>query len=222
MKCLYQITDYDVYCFVLMPIDSKMYCILNNTDALVVDPCLSNEALEFLKHKQIDNITAFLTHEHIDHISGVNLLRENFKVKVICSQKCAERIKDNRKNLAAYFEGMFSLRTNSEIREIKKLNLTQYTCYADEFFNGEMKYQWYDLTIKCIELPGHSPGSIGIIINNQCIFSGDSFIPREEVITRLPGGNPKLYGEVTKPFFDNLTRGVVIFPGHGESIYLRG
>lgn len=217
MKCLYQITDYDVYCFVLMPIDSKMYCILNNTDALVVDPCLSNEALEFLKHKQIDNITAFLTHEHIDHISGVNLLRENFKVKVICSQKCAERIKDNRKNLAAYFEGMFSLRTNSEIREIKKLNLTQYTCYADEFFNGEMKYQWYDLTIKCIELPGHSPGSIGIIINNKYVFSGDSFIPGEEVITRLPGGNKELYDCITVPYFEDAKKiGEIIFPGHGE------
>ncbi len=216
MKCLYQIADYDVYYFALMPIDSKMYCILNNTDALVVDPCISGEALEFLKHKQIDNITVFLTHEHIDHISGVNLLRENFKVKVICSQKCAERISDTRKNLAAYFEGMFSLRTNSEIREIKKLNLTKYTCYADEFFDGEMQYQWYDLTIKCIELPGHSPGSIGIIINNKYIFSGDSFIPGEEVITRLPGGNPRLYKEGTRTFFDKLRKESVVFPGHGE------
>lgn len=216
MKCLYQIADYDVYSFALMPIDSKMYCILNNTDALVVDPCISGEALEFLKHKQIDNITVFLTHEHIDHISGVNLLRENFKVKVICSQKCAERIRDTRKNLAAYFEGMFSLRTNSEILEIKKLNLTKYTCYADEFFDGEMQYQWHGLTIKCIELPGHSPGSIGIVINNKYIFSGDSFIPGEEVITRLPGGNPRLYKEGTRTFFDKLRKESVVFPGHGE------
>lgn len=220
MKCLYQIADYDVYCFALMPIDSKMYCVLNNTDALVVDPCLSSEALEFLKCKHIDNITVFLTHEHIDHISGVNLLRENFKVKVICSQKCAERIKDTRKNLAAYFEGMFSLRAEREFSEITKLNLTEYTCYADEYFDGEIQYQWYDLNIKCIELPGHSPGSIGIIINDKYIFSGDSFVPGEEVITRLPGSNKKSYNDITKPFFSNLARESIIFPGHRNAIII--
>lgn len=221
MKCLYQIADYDVYCFALMPIDSKMYCILSNTDALVVDPCLSSEALEFLKCKHIDNITVLLTHEHIDHISGVNLLRENFKVKVICSQKCAERIKDARKNLAAYLEGMFSIRSVEELKKIRSLKLLEYSCHADNTFEKELDFFWCGLDIKCIELPGHSPGGIGIIINNKYVFSGDNFIFGEDVITRLPGGNKQVYNFITKPFFDNLNSDIIIFPGHGYCGYIR-
>lgn len=215
MKCLYQIADYDVYSFSLEPIDSKMYCILKDSDALIIDPCLSGEAVNFLKNNKIENILALLTHEHIDHISGVNLLRNNFNVKVICSKKCAERIVNPRKNLAAYIEGMFSVRSEKELEQIKSLNLLDYCCRADETFEKESIFNWFDLNIKCIELPGHSPGGIGIIVNDKYIFSGDNYIFGEEVITRLPGSNKKIYEEVTKPFFDKLGEETVIFPGHG-------
>ena len=47
MKCSYPIAENDVYVFTLEPIDSKMYCIVKNHRALVIDPCLSEEVREF-------------------------------------------------------------------------------------------------------------------------------------------------------------------------------
>ena len=58
------------------PIDSNMYVILENKKALIIDPCVSEEAKEYLKSEQVKEILVLLTHEHYDHISGVNWLRE--------------------------------------------------------------------------------------------------------------------------------------------------
>ena len=74
------------------------------------------------------------------------------------------------------------------------------------------------MRIRCIELPGHSVGGIGIIIDDHHVFSGDNFIPNVPTITRLPGGSKKSYEEITKVFYDNLLCGTVIYPGHGEAV----
>lgn len=218
MKCLYPIAEKDVYVFSLAPIDSKMYCILGDDSALIIDPCLSVDARKFLQLQSLKEIIILLTHEHIDHISGVNMLREICPCKVICSKKCAERIIDSRKNAAAYLEGMYSMRSIEELEQIRAMNLTNYTCIADKVFENNFKFKFFGINVECIEMPGHSPGGIVIIVNDKYIFSGDNYIPGEEVITRLPGGNKKDYEKYIKPFFDNLSSGCIIYPGHGHCI----
>ena len=218
MKCSYPIAEEEVYTFSLEPIDSRMYCIIKDNQALVIDPCLSEAAIEFLVEQKVKDITVLLTHEHIDHISGVNRLRELFNCKIICTVQCAQRITDNRKNAAAYIEGMFAIRSKEELEQIKALNLLNYTCYADETFAKETEFCWHDLKIKCLGMPGHAPGGMIIVINEKYIFSGDNYILGEAVITRLPGGSKKDYEKYIKPFFENLPIGCVIYPGHGNCI----
>lgn len=218
MKCLYPIASNDVYVFSMRPIDSRMYCIVCNQRALIIDAIISNESIEFLKGCKLKDITVILTHEHIDHICGVNELRKITDCKVICSSKCADAICNNRKNGAVYFEGMYAFRNINELNQIRKLNLTDYVCFADETFVNNITFFWEEFTVKCIELPGHSIGGIGIIINDKFIFSGDNFIPGIQTVTKLPGGNKKDYENITRPFFSNLPYGSVVFPGHGGDV----
>lgn len=221
MKCLYPICNHDVEVFILEPIDARMYCLINEDKALIIDPSATNEVKSFFRDKKIKDITIILTHEHIDHISGVNFFKQISNCKVICSEKCSKRIIDNRKNLAIYIEGMFCMHSEEEQLKIRKLNLLNYTCNADKIFNEQYTFKWEDLDIECIELPGHSPGSIGIIINSKYIFSGDSFIPGEEIITKLPGGNKKAYEKITKNFFKNILLNAIIYPGHKNILEMR-
>lgn len=216
MKCLYPIASNDVYVFSMKPIDSRMYCIVRNNRALIIDAVISDDAISFLKAKGLKDITIILTHEHIDHICGVNELRQIADCKVICSTKCAEAICDCRKNGAVYFEGMYALRDTNELAQIKKLKLSDYVCFADETFVSETTFIWEEFIVKCIELPGHSIGGIGIIINDKYIFSGDNMIPNIPTVTRLPGGSKRDYEMITKVFYENLPYGSVIYPGHGE------
>ena len=98
------------------PIDSNMYVILENKKALIIDPCVSEEAKEYLKSEQVKEILVLLTHEHYDHISGVNWLRECFpQVKVFCSEACANGIVKPTRNLSAYYEILFSSKRKKSV-----------------------------------------------------------------------------------------------------------
>ena len=105
---------------------------------MVIDPCVSKNALLYLKGKNINRILVILTHEHYDHISGVNWLKENFEnVCVLCSQLCADALDNPCRNLSEFWEVLF-IGKEEEIREcVKNMNIQPYYCKADETFEGE-------------------------------------------------------------------------------------
>ena len=64
--------------YVFYPIDSCMYIWQEEDSVVIIDPCVSKDALLYLRERNINRILVILTHEHYDHISGVNWLKENF------------------------------------------------------------------------------------------------------------------------------------------------
>ena len=68
-------------------ISSNMYVLEENNHLILIDPCIIDIRLE---NKTVDYI--FLTHEHYDHISGVNYWKEKCEAEVVCSNICAENI----------------------------------------------------------------------------------------------------------------------------------
>ena len=81
-------------------LETNMYVLQAADDFLVIDPIDNVEILEKLKGSE--SLTVLLTHEHFDHICGLNKLREIATYKVIASKECSERIKDAKTNLSAY------------------------------------------------------------------------------------------------------------------------
>ena len=220
MKCLFRIADYEVYRFSMPVIFSNMYLVPVGDCCLVVDPMISRQAERLLKERRIENCTILLTHEHFDHISGVNRLRELLPCQVICSQVCAERIVDPRKNAAAYFEAMFLGREKAVRKWIDQEVDPNYSCQADQTYTDQMDMRWMDFTIRLRETPGHSPGSQVFEIGGHWYFTGDSWIPGQEIITRLPGGSKNSYEAVTCPYLERIAPGSIVYPGHGEeSLY---
>ena len=65
--------------FVWKYLDSNMYLVTCGNNILVIDPVECDEALQ--RCKEASSITVLLTHEHYDHICGLNRLRE------LCLQK---------------------------------------------------------------------------------------------------------------------------------------
>ena len=45
----------------------------------------------------------FLTHEHFDHIWGVNLLKEIYNSHLICSLTCSQKIVNKKKNMSIFY-----------------------------------------------------------------------------------------------------------------------
>lgn len=215
MQSIPPIGGHTVYRFELPLIHSNMYVVLCGGDALVVDPCLSGEAVALLQSSGVTRCTILLTHEHYDHISGVNQLREHFSCTVICTEICAQRMANPRRSHAAVFPAMFFSQGPEVVRQAAALFDTQYTCTADETYTGTLNLQWHGIPLHLVELSGHSPGSAAIEAAGTHVFTGDNLIPGTETLIRLPGGDKTVYLDQVVPYLRRLPSSTVLLPGHG-------
>lgn len=192
-----------------------MYVILHGNDALVVDPCLSDDAVALLARSGVTRCTVLLTHEHYDHISGVNQLRAHFPCTVICTEVCAQRMANPRRSHAAVFPAMFLKEGPDVVRQATALFDTHYTCTADETYSGVLELSWQSIPLRLTELPGHSPGSAIIEAAGTHVFTGDHLIPGTQTLVRLPGGDADVFRQRVIPYLTALPPETVLLPGHG-------
>ncbi len=216
MSLAFRISGRIMYRFTMPVIDSNMYVLTAENSCLVVDPTVSTEAERILQESNVEKCVVLLTHEHYDHISGVNWLKEKVKCEVVCSKICAQRIRDPKKNSAAYFDALFLNRTEQIREKVQEITKADYYCQADVTYVGRLNFEWMGLRIEMGEAPGHSPGSQIIRVNEKYYFTGDYLIPGEPVITRFPGGSKRKYEAVTKPYLQDIEPESLIFPGHGN------
>lgn len=189
-------------------LSSNMYTIMENGHLVVIDPCEDVSAADSLC---VDYI--LLTHEHFDHISGVNNWKLKTKAPVLCSKACAENIKDPRRNLARYFKEFCELQTWIELDSVP-LSDPDYSCTADLVFEDEFYLDWQGHVFHLIEMPGHSMGSIGILLDDSFFFSGDSLFENKDIELRLPGGNRKKWMEIGVPRLAYIPDNAIVLPGH--------
>ena len=189
-------------------LSSNMYVVIEGKYAIVIDPFRDTSPAEGLT---VDRI--LLTHEHYDHISGVNAWKTATGAPVLCSRPCAENIRDPRKNLSRHFKEFCELQTWIKLDEMPEEN-TEYSCSADECFENEMRFDWMGHRWYLFEIPGHSMGSIGILLDDRFFFSGDSLLENTETELRIPGGSRKQWKETSLPKLERLPRVLQVYPGH--------
>ena len=68
------------------------YILIEDGSALIIDPNQFEQIEEVLKKNQATPEMVLLTHEHGDHISGLNALREHYRFQTIASLPCSQRI----------------------------------------------------------------------------------------------------------------------------------
>lgn len=74
-------------------LDSSMYVVSENGHAIIIDPCMDTSPAE-----RFDIDYLLVTHEHYDHIFGVNAWKACCSAPLMCSEVCAERIRNSKKN----------------------------------------------------------------------------------------------------------------------------
>lgn len=193
---------------------SNMYVIEENNHLILIDPCIIDISL---KNKTIDYI--FLTHEHYDHISGVNYWKEKCEAKVICSKSCAENIKSSRKNLSIFFKTFCELQIWVKLKV--PVENVKYVCQADKFFDNSLTIEWQGNKIYLFGCPGHSLGSSCVLVNDKILFSGDSLFKDYPTVTGLPGGSKKGWLEKSLPFLKSLPKDTIVYPGHFNSFCIK-
>lgn len=187
-------------CYLLVDEFSK-HCIC-------IDPASEKSILEikYIEENGLSLDYIILTHEHTDHTWGCNALINKFHSKVICSEVCKQNLS---KEFQAYFRLYFD-----------DVNYQYSVCNID-VTTKELRNElvWSEYTIRFINTPGHSMGSICCVIND-CLFSGDTILQSKPYINKRDGSKEKFI-ESIKFVLENMDVNMSVYPGHGDVFKLR-
>ena len=208
----YAFEDLEMYVYTETQINSNMYVVISGENGMIIDPIVNAEVLDIIYEHKVKVLKILLTHEHYDHISGVNYYKEQLPCVVICSALCAEALPYPRKNLSKYY----NLVMQAHIGEASIAGYaTSFSCKADFIYKNEYAFTFGRHYIKAVSIGGHSAGSSLILINSIALFSGDNLIPEKNTVVTLPSGSLEQYELSVKPFVLSLNKSCYIFPGHG-------
>mgnify|MGYP001002308220 FL=1 len=180
-------------------LSSNTYIIGNGTEGAVIDP--GTEASLIMK--EIDNMSLkikyiILTHAHIDHMLYVDELRALTGAKVAVHEDDASALGDPWKNASSLF------------------GLSNKFSDADILLKDNDILKIGDLDLKIIHTPGHTPGGICILVNND-IFTGDTLFRESIGRTDLGTGDAEKIMDSLKNKLMVLDDNIKVHPGHGTA-----
>ena len=213
---VYSIQKTQISQYKMPAIESNMYLLTEEHEALIVDPNINEQALTQLREEKVQRLTVLLTHEHFDHISGINWLRQFFEVEVICSAACAQNLSDSSRNMAKFWDVLIMDKPEEAKVAGEAVKDVEYVCCADKIFESEFSIDWQGHSLRLKSAPGHSKGGALIWLDEKILFSGDNLVNGTGVICRFPGGSKKEYAAVTRPILESLPDDLFVCPGHGE------
>jgi glyoxylase-like metal-dependent hydrolase (beta-lactamase superfamily II) len=205
--------------FISPLLKSNMYILHEGRHIIIIDPCVVVELLEKIRRWGGSVDYLILTHEHYDHISGVNAFKKEFECQVLCCQACAEGIMDPRLNFSRHFEAYCIIQHGMRKGEAPKVK--PYSCEADLIFSTFYSFDWQGHKVELIETPGHSKGSICIRLDKIILFSGDTLLPEINTETKHYKGGSKDFEEKSKPFLEALPAETIVYPGHGDIFLIK-
>jgi cyclase len=179
--------------------------IVTSEGAAVVDtlpfPQETRELLVFVQERGLRVPFVINTHSHADHINGSYLFEE---ADLVAHRRCRAILRRHGERVLEEAKA-----ETPELAEVQ-LRLPSIT------FDQELTLRLGDRTMRLIHLPGHTPDSIGVYVEeDKILFAGDTVMPvpyivggdREAMIDSL-----RIIGQLS---LENIVQ------GHGEVI-LRG
>jgi hydroxyacylglutathione hydrolase len=175
---------------------SNTYLIFYDGEGIIVDP--GNPISHVKEYARSLEITAILiTHGHFDHYIYLEEYKREFNCPTYMNSKDKFLVDD-----PSWIFEKFGIhldyipRIEGELRE------------GDEFVIGGK-------TLRIIEIPGHSPGSVGIV-GEKFVMVGDLVFEGGGVgRTDIPGGDESLLKESIRRILE-FPEDFWVYPGHGK------
>jgi glyoxylase-like metal-dependent hydrolase (beta-lactamase superfamily II) len=181
------------------PFMVNSFLVINEetSGGIIIDPGNDIKSLlEIIEKDKISLDGIIATHGHIDHIDGVNRIKEQQDAPFYICDLDKELV-----DAISVQASMFGVEDPGKISVDKQL-----PC------QGELKISGMDITL--LHTPGHSKGSVSLLIENT-LFSGDTLFSMSIGRTDLPGGNySELIHSINEKIF-TLPENTRVLPGHG-------
>lgn len=179
-------------CYILEDVHSRKCAIIDPADNV-------GRILQETTKRGVDIECIILTHTHFDHMLALNELSEKTNAAVYVGRYDKAGLYEPSLNLSRMMGGALTFSGN-----------------AAELSEGDT-ITFGDCSLTVIETPGHTPGSICLVSqNDKCIFTGDTVFAGSIGRTDFPGGD-----------FDAITESLervisypseyILYPGHGAA-----
>lgn len=165
--------------------------------ALIIDPGDEPEqVLDLCDRARLRLTTIVNTHGHADHIGANRLLKARTHAELLIHSADASRLTHAEQNLSA------------------SLGFSVQSPPADRLLEDHDRIPLGDLELEVIATPGHTPGSICLLLEDH-LFSGDTLFQGSIGRTDLVGGDgPQLLVSIRSRLL-TLPDPTVVLPGHG-------
>jgi hydroxyacylglutathione hydrolase len=191
---------------VLNPFQENTYIVYDQTgEAIIIDAgCYSQSDVDEVKRytdaKNLRVKYIVTTHGHIDHILGIQSLKDIYKAESISHAYDLPLIESSPTHALMF--GLMIEKAPTIDRTVKE---------GDKIIFG-------NTTIDVVHTPGHSKGGICLLIRDQNIlFSGDTLFRGSIGRTDLMGGSYETLIESIIHKIFPLGDDIVVYPGHGDS-----
>lgn len=185
---------YAANCYLLVDEETK--------ECAVIDP--GGDAEDIIKYINEANVIVkhiLLTHGHADHTGAVGKLKEEFNVTAHIHKTDGDYITDNE-----FIFGPLKYKGENVLLE-KDIN------------EGSV-FKIGNIEIRCIETPGHTPGGVCFIAEDN-VFTGDTLFLRSIGRTDLRGGNYNVLIDSIKNKLLAIDEDITVYPGHGPKTSIK-
>lgn len=186
----------DVRTLVLGQVSTNCYICGSGNVGFVIDPADNAKKI----YNEITGLKfnikyIILTHAHFDHIKAAQELKDLTGAKIVVSEADCGALNKSDLNLADMF-GVSVPHIEADI-SVSDGDILEF----DEF------------QLRFIMTPGHTLGSMCILVNNKVLFSGDTLFALSIGRTDFPGGSlESITASVKKLFL--LDEDIRVYPGH--------
>ncbi len=186
--------SFETNCYVLRSSESQKDCVL-------IDAGLEAESLiEYLNDNSLNPVAVVLTHGHIDHIAGLELLRQKYDGFKIYIHKLDEQMLEGIDNLSDL--------AGKNIQQLK----------PDKLLEDRQVIKIAGIKLEVLHTPGHTPGGICLYSSEeQVVFAGDTIFAGSVGRTDFPGGSTEQLLNSIKEKLLSLPLNTKILPGHGPA-----
>jgi hydroxyacylglutathione hydrolase len=169
-------------------------------EGILIDPGLDAEAIDaaLMANNQIP-VAIVCTHGHFDHAGSAGFFQKKYGIKVYIPENDEKLFKASNFLLMAF-------------KIPAKVLFPQEVTYIKSGSDIEVG----DVRLYFRSTPGHTPGSC-IIQLGSAWFTGDTIYSQGVGLSKLPGENHDQLRASLLDLWEDLTKDVVIYPGHGNA-----
>ena len=185
---------------------TNMYVVADERtkEGILIDaPGSIDKVYNYVENMNIKLKYIILTHCHGDHIAGLKDLRKCYpRIKIVINDDEKEGLTDDSINLCSF------------------LSLPENYIEADIIVKEGDIIEFGNLKAKIIHTPGHTCGSMSILIDDA-VFTGDTLFKGVYGRTDLKTGSEREMMWSIKDKLLKLPENTIVYPGHGTTTIIK-